>query len=101
MPPRFRPMGPDAIVNMSVWRDAAALSEFGHKFEPRRVPEAPARMVPARAEASWCCGVCPRAPADDGGGCGATMKLRTEGPSPEAFTFRQAFPAPASREELA
>lgn len=92
----LQPMGPDVIVNMSVWRDVAALSDYVHKSGHveylkrrkewfRRIAEAyvvlwwvPAGHRPSMEEAVE-----------------RLMRLRERGPSPEAFTFREAFAPPA------
>jgi len=91
----LRPMGQDTLVNISIWKDAASLSAFvyrsGHMEIMRRrrewfEPSARAQVVlwwvpkghrPSEAEA-----------AD------RLDLLRKQGPTPQAFTFQQAFPAP-------
>lgn len=92
----LQPMGPDVIVNMSVWRDVAALSDYVHKSGHvdylkrrkewfQRIAEAyvvlwwvPAGHRPSMEEAVE-----------------RLMRLREHGPSPEAFTFRHAFAPPS------
>jgi hypothetical protein len=86
---------PDMLVNMSLWRDVESLSRYVYQsahvelmkkrrewFE--RMDEAflvlwwvPAGHIPSVAEA-----------------IARLQKLRAEGPSAEAFTFRHAFPPP-------
>jgi hypothetical protein len=86
---------PDMLVNMSVWRDVESLNRYVYQsahvelmkkrrewFE--RMDEAflvlwwvPAGHIPSVAEA-----------------VARLDKLRSHGPTPEAFTFRHAFPPP-------
>jgi hypothetical protein len=91
-----RPLDPDVIVTMSVWDSLEALRAFSYQsthldylrrrrdwFLPPARPAAlvlwwiPAGHIPTVEEA------CRR------------LERVARGPSPEAFTFRQAFPAPA------
>ena len=92
----LRPFAPDMIVNMSVWESAEALFDYvyrgGHKAYLARRKEwfsmpvemhlvlwwIPAGTIPTIAEA--------RRRLD---------LLRERGPTPEAFTFKRRFPAPA------
>lgn len=93
----LRPMGEDVIVNMSVWRDVQALSDYvhksGHVAYLKRRREWFARMAEAYVVLWWV----PKGhrPTVEEG-VARLMKLRAEGPTPEAFNFRQVFPAPAS-----
>ena len=92
----LRPMGDDVIVNMSVWRDVAALSEFVHKSGHveylKRRKEWFARIAEAYVVLWW-------VPAGHrptvAEGVERLLRLRAEGPSAHAFTFRQAFAPPA------
>jgi Domain of unknown function (DUF3291) len=91
----LRPMGEDTIVNMSVWRDVASLHQYvyrsGHIEVMRRRKEWFAHMAEAYAVLWWV-----------RKGHHPTVieaierldLLRKNGPTPEAFTFRHAFPAP-------
>src|SRR5262245_6989675 len=90
----LRPFGDDVIVNMSVWRDVASLKAFvyqsAHTQIMRRRREWFSRMEiymvlwwvpsghqPTTAEAAT-----------------RLEHLRQHGPTPEAFTFGEAFSAP-------
>lgn len=90
----LRPFGDEIIVNMSVWRDVASLKAFvyqsGHTQIMRRRREwfsrmeiymvlwwVPAGHQPTTAEAAE-----------------RLEQLRQHGPTPEAFTFGEAFSAP-------
>lgn len=90
----LRPLGDNVIVNMSVWRDVAALKRFvyqsAHVEIMRRRREWFARMavymvlwwVPAGHHPTVAEAVA------------RLEHLRKHGPSPEAFTFGEAFAAP-------
>jgi hypothetical protein len=83
------------LVNMSVWRDLESLSEFvyrsAHAEILRRRREWFERMSEAYLVLWW-------APAGHRPTIEEAIakleRLRAEGPTPEAFTFRRAFPAP-------
>jgi hypothetical protein len=91
----LRPLGEEIIVNMSVWRDVAALRDFayrsGHVEIMRRRREWFTRMAEAYMVLWW-------VPA----GHEPTMaeaverltSLRQQGPSAQAFTFGEAFSPP-------
>ena len=98
----LRPMGEDVIVNMSVWRDVEALSDYVHKSGHveylKRRREWFQRITEAYVVLWWV----PKGhrPTMEEG-VARLMKLRADGSTPDAFTFRQSFPAPAARTELA
>ncbi|SED95778.1 DUF3291 domain-containing protein [Pseudomonas anguilliseptica] len=93
----FRPFGDDVLVNLSVWRDVQALSDYVYKSAHtemlkrrqewfRKVSEAhvvlwwvPAGHLPSVQEAAE-----------------RLALLREQGASAQAFSFRQAFAAPDS-----
>jgi hypothetical protein len=91
----LRPLGETVIVNMSVWRDVAALKDFvyktAHSAIMRRRREWFTRMGAAYMALWWV----PQgheptvAEAVD-----RLEHLRKHGPTPEAFTFAEAFSAP-------
>jgi hypothetical protein len=91
----LRPFGEDIIVNMSVWRDVAALKAFAyqsaHVHIMRRRREWFTRMADAYMVLWW-------VPAGHrptvAEAASRLERLRKYGPSPEAFTFGQAFAAP-------
>jgi len=93
----LRPMGEDVIVNMSVWRDVSALSDYVHKSGHveylKRRREWFERIVEAYVVLWWV----PRGhrPTVEEG-IARLMHLRANGPSAEAFTFRDAHPMPAA-----
>lgn len=88
---------PLLIVNLSVWESREALFDFvyrsghtaimarrGEWFERRRGPHQALWWVPAGERPS----------AEEG--MARLARLAAEGPGPEAFTFKQAFPPPGS-----
>ncbi len=93
----LRPFADDVIVNMSVWQDIAALHTFAfrsaHADILRRRREWFARMADAYAVLWW-------VPANHRPGMEEAAErlasLRAHGPTEFAFTFRDAFPAPAA-----
>jgi len=98
----LRPFGDEMLVNLSVWRDVASLHDYvyrsGHLEVMRRRREwfghldeaylvlwwVPAGHRPTAVEA--------RQRLD---------RLRAEGPGPDAFTFKRAWPAPDAGERAA
>jgi hypothetical protein len=91
----LRPFGEDIIVNMSVWRDVAALKAFAyqsaHVHIMRRRREWFTRMADAYMVLWWVPAGHQPTVAE---AASRLERLRKYGPSPEAFTFGQAFAAP-------
>jgi Domain of unknown function (DUF3291) len=101
----LRPMGEAVIVNMSVWRDIAALRDFvyrsGHVEIMRRRREWFTRMADAYMVLWWVPAGHQPTVAE---AAGRLTLLREQGPTAQAFTFGEAFSAPdvlASRSSLA
>ena len=95
----LRPLGPDVIVNMSVWADVAALNHYvfksAHIEIMRRRKEWFARMHEAYAVLWWVRKGHRPTVAE------AIAKLdllRANGPTEEAFTFKKAFASPDAAE---
>jgi hypothetical protein len=92
----LHPMGPDVIVNMSVWRDIDSLSDFvhrsGHVDYLRRRREWFQRIAEAYV-VLWWVPAGHRPTVEEG--VGRLLRLRAEGPSAGAFTFREAFASPS------
>lgn len=95
----LRPMGENVIVNMSVWRDAESLRRFvyqsAHTPIMKRRREWFARMMDAYMCLWW-------VPAGHqptvGEAIARLQHLRQHGPTPESFTFGEAFAAPDAHE---
>lgn len=93
----IRPFGPEVLVNLSVWADVESLSQYAfrsaHTEIMRRRREWFERMEDAYAVLWW-------VPAGHRPTVTEAAErlalLRNSGPTPQAFTFRQAFPSPDS-----
>jgi Domain of unknown function (DUF3291) len=91
----LRPLGEEIIVNMSVWRDVAALRDFayrsGHVEVMRRRREWFTRMAEAYMVLWW-------VPAGHEPTMAEAVErltmLRQQGPTAQAFTFGEAFSPP-------
>ena len=99
----LRPCGPDVMVNMSVWEDLESLRDFVYRngphldfmrrrrswFHPMAVPYlvlwwVPAGHIPGLDQA-----------------LSRLDLLRSDGPGPRAFTFRDPYPPPVPAAEAA
>lgn len=91
----MRPIGPDRLVNISVWQDIDALRAFvfksGHVEIMRRRAEWFERMVEAYLVLWWIpTGHVPSIEE----AMARLEQLRDQGSTAQAFTFRAAFPPP-------
>jgi hypothetical protein len=91
----LRPLGDNVLVNMSVWRDVAALKDYvyrsAHTQIMKRRREFFARMSEAHMVLWWV----PAGHEPTVAEAVARLKLlREHGPSEDAFTFGEAFAAP-------
>ena len=98
----FRPLGESTLVNLSVWRDVEALGEYvyrsAHVEIMKRRKEWFERMKEAWVVLWWV----PRGHRPEFAEAITRLeRLRAEGPSEEAFTFRNAFPPPDAGERRA
>jgi hypothetical protein len=91
----LRPFGDDVIVNMSVWRDVAALKAFAYQSAHapimRRRREWFTRMAEAYLVLWWVPAGHRPTPAE---AAARLEQLRKHGPTPAAFNFGAAFAAP-------
>ena len=91
----LRPLGEETLVNVSVWKDVAALNKYvyqsAHVEIMRRRKEWFERMREAYVVLWWV----PRGHRPTVGEAIAKLELlRAKGPTGEAFTFRRAFRPP-------
>jgi hypothetical protein len=91
----LRPLGDETLVNVSVWRDVASLNQYvygsAHVEIMRRRKEWFERMREAYVVLWWV----PRGHRPSVTEAVARLELlRAQGPTAEAFTFRQAFRPP-------
>ena len=92
----LRPMGPDALFNMSGWRDVESLGDFVHKSAHVEYLKRRKEWFRRIAEAYvvlWWVPAGHRPTVEEG--VERLMLLRAQGPTPRAFTFRQLHPAPS------
>jgi len=91
----LRPLGDNVLVNMSVWRDVAALKDYvyksAHSEVMRRRREWFTRMADAYLALWWV----PKGHEPTVAEAVAKLlQLRQQGPSSDVFTFGEAFSAP-------
>ncbi len=96
----FRPYGDDTLINLSVWKDVASLNGFVYKN-----PEHVAYMKRRREwftqmkEAYMVLWWVPQGQRPTQADAVARLAvLRAHGPTPKAFTFKQAFDAPDAKQ---
>jgi hypothetical protein len=91
----LRPLGDDTLINISVWADVASLNKYvygsAHTEIMRRRKEWFQTMREAWVVLWW---VRKGHRPDIEEAVAKLELLRAKGPTPEAFTFRKAFPAP-------
>jgi hypothetical protein len=89
------PLGPNEIVNMSVWKDVASLNHYVYKTAHveimKRRKEWFERMTDAYV-VLWWVPQGQRPTVEDA--IARLARLRASGPTSFAFTFKQAFPPP-------
>jgi hypothetical protein len=97
----FRPLGGSVLVNMSVWEDAIALRNYVYRSAHSNVMRRRREWFEPNPEAALVLWWVPA-------GCQPTMddaiarltRLRSIGPTPEAFNFARLFPAPDAQTDL-
>ena len=97
----LRPLGEETLVNMSVWRDTESLNQYvyqsAHVEIMRRRKEWFSRMREAYAVLWW---VREGHRPTIAEAIERLERLRANGPTAAAFTFRHAFPAPDASPSL-
>ncbi len=95
----LRPLGDNVLVNMSVWRDVESLNQYvyrsGH-VEVMRRRKAWFETMKEAYVVLWWVPAGHRPTIDEAKE--RLDRLRTDGPSARAFTFRHAFPPPDARD---
>jgi hypothetical protein len=98
----FRPLGDEIIVNMSVWKDLEALNQFVYKSDHVKIMRRRKEFFERMKEAFmvlWWVRRGHRPSVEEA--IEKLEQLRKAGPTAEAFTFREPFPAPDSPEVIA
>ncbi|MES1192002.1 MAG: DUF3291 domain-containing protein [Steroidobacter sp.] len=97
----LKPLGDQTLVNMSVWKDAESLNNYVYKSMHaeimKRRKEWFERMREAHVVLWW---VRAGHQPDVTEAITRLELLRSKGPTPEAFTFRHAFPPPDAQSSL-
>ncbi len=89
---------PLMLVNLSVWESVAALRAFTYRSEHIGVMRGRAEWFERATEPYLVLWWVPAGTVPTLDEAKARLeRLRTEGPSPEAFTFRERYPAPVAR----
>lgn len=89
------PLGPNEIVNMSVWEDVASLNDYVYKTVHVEIMRRRKEWFEHMADAStvlWWVARGVRPTVDEA--IDRLARLRAHGPTDYAFTFRSAFAAP-------
>jgi hypothetical protein len=91
----LRPMGDNVIVNMSVWRDVDSLRNFVYQSAHTPIMKRRREWFARMADAYMCLWWVPAGHQPTTAEAVARLEhLRQHGPTPEAFTFGEAFSAP-------
>lgn len=97
----IRSFGADYIVNMSVWQDIESLHAFVYRSAHIEIMRRRKAWFERMAEAYsvlWWVEAGHEPTVDEAQR--RLQTLRRDGPTPAAFTFKNAFPMPSSNEEL-
>jgi len=95
----LRPLGDNVLVNMSVWRDVTALKDYVYRSAHTQVMKRKREWFTRMSEAHMVLWWVPAGHQPTIAEAVARLNLlRERGPSPEAFTFGEAFKAPDADE---
>ena len=95
----LRPLGDDTLVNMSVWKDVASLRNYVYRSAHTEVMRRRKEWFEHTSSAFVVLWWVPEGHRPSIQEALAKLELlRSEGPSEEAFTFRQAYAPPDTRE---
>jgi hypothetical protein len=93
----LRPLGDDTLVNISVWKDVASLNHYVYKSAHAEIMRRRKEWFERTKEAYVVLWWVPQGHRPTTAEAIAKLELlRAKGPTADAFTFRQAFPAPDS-----
>jgi hypothetical protein len=91
----LRPFGEEVLVNLSLWRDVESLSDYVYKTAHREMLKRRREWfepVPQAHLVLWWVAAGQRPSLEEA--AARLQRLRREGPTPAAFSFRQRFLAP-------
>lgn len=95
----FRLFDEDTLVNMSVWKDVDSLHHFVYRTAHVEIMRRRKEWFELMREAYQALWWVPRGIRPSLQEAGQRLqRLRESGPCPEAFTFKQAFPQPGTRQ---
>jgi hypothetical protein len=98
----LRPLGDNVLVNLSVWQDVAALNQYVYRSAHVDVMRRRKEWFELSKQAYmvlWWIPAGHRPTIDEA--IARLERLRTHGPSPDAFTFRAAYPPPDAAADAA
>ena len=91
----LRPLGDNVLVNMSVWRDATALKKYVYQSAHTQIMKRRREWFTRMGEAHMVLWWVPAGHEPTVSEAVAKLKLlRERGPTPDAFTFGEAYSAP-------
>jgi hypothetical protein len=94
-----RPLGDDTLINLSVWQDLASLNDYVYRSAHAQIMRRRKEWFERLREAHvvlWWVAKGHRPSLDEA--IAKLNRLRSSGPSDEAFSFRQAYPAPDAQQ---
>jgi hypothetical protein len=95
----LRPLGENVIVNLTMWRDAEALRRFVYQSAHTPIMKRRREWFVRMADAYMCLWWVPEGHRPTPAEAVARLQhLRAHGPTPESFTFGEAFSAPDAHE---
>lgn len=91
----LRPLGDDMLVNMSTWKDVESLNHYVYKTAHVEILRRRKEWFDRMETASYVLWWVPKGHRPSVAEAGARLELlRTNGATPEAFSFREPFAAP-------
>jgi len=96
-----RPLGDDTLINLSVWQDLVSLNHYVYRSAHAQIMKRRREWFERLREAHvvlWWVTKGHRPSLDEA--IAKLIRLRSSGPSEEAFAFRQAYPAPGALQPM-